>query len=98
MKCLGPPSKLIRTIPLRNLVGLILFNLLVGSGAYGTVVSADDKDATEEDNKQVAIKKIERAFEHPLFAKRTLRELKILRLLSHENVNNPSTHHFRSLD
>ena len=34
----------------------------------------------------VAIKKIERAFEHPLFAKRTLRELKILRLLSHENV------------
>lgn len=32
------------------------------------------------------LNKIERAFEHPLFAKRTLRELKILRLLSHENV------------
>lgn len=34
----------------------------------------------------VAIKKIEKAFEHPLYAKRTLREMKILRLLSHENV------------
>ena len=52
------------------------------------MVSAEDKDAAEDDEeaKQVAIKKIERAFEHPLFAKRTLRELIILRLLSHENV------------
>ena len=53
-----------------------------GSGAYGTVVIADDTNK----GKQVAIKKIERAFEHKLFTKRTLRELKILRLLSHENV------------
>ena len=53
-----------------------------GSGAYGTVVIADD---TQKDQ-QVAIKKIERAFEHKLFTKRTLRELKILRLLNHENV------------
>ena len=34
----------------------------------------------------VAIKKIERAFEHSIFAKRILRELKILRLLDHDNV------------
>ena len=34
----------------------------------------------------VAIKKIEKAFEHRLYAKRTLRELKILRLMKHENV------------
>lgn len=34
----------------------------------------------------MAIKKIERAFEHRLYAKRTLRELKILRLMKHENV------------
>jgi serine/threonine protein kinase len=34
----------------------------------------------------VAIKKIERAFEHRLYAKRTLRELKILRLIRHENI------------
>lgn len=53
-----------------------------GSGAYGTVVIADDN----QKNIQVAIKKIERAFEHKLFTKRTLRELKILRLLSHENI------------
>lgn len=58
----------------------------VGSGAYGTVVAAEDYEAKEGQPNMVAIKKIERAFEHPLFAKRTLRELKILRLLSHENV------------
>ena len=34
----------------------------------------------------VAIKKIERTFEHRFYAKRTLRELKILRNLKHENV------------
>ena len=34
----------------------------------------------------VAIKKIERAFEHKIFAQRTLRELKIQRLLQHENI------------
>jgi serine/threonine protein kinase len=37
-------------------------------------------------DRYVAIKKMERTFEHVLFAKRTLRELKILRLLHHENV------------
>lgn len=55
-----------------------------GSGAYGTVVSALDTKKGRE--KEVAIKKIERTFEHPLYAKRTLREIKILRLLRHENV------------
>lgn len=34
----------------------------------------------------MAIKKIEMAFEHKIFAKRTLRELKLLRLLKHENI------------
>jgi len=34
----------------------------------------------------VAIKKIEKAFEHKVFTLRTLRELKIMRLLNHENV------------
>lgn len=58
----------------------------VGSGAYGTVVAAEDLKAKEGQPNIVAIKKFERAFEHPLFAKRTLRELRILRLLSHENV------------
>ena len=54
----------------------------VGSGAYGVVVSARDTKTGE----MVAIKKIEKAFEHPTFTKRTLRELKILRLMQHENI------------
>ena len=54
----------------------------IGSGAYGVVVAAQDLHTGE----QVAIKKIEKAFEHATFTKRTLRELKILRLLNHENI------------
>jgi len=57
----------------------------VGQGAYGIVVAARDKTKKEEEN-VVAIKKIEKAFEHKIFTKRTLRELKILRLLQHENI------------
>jgi len=54
----------------------------VGQGAYGVVCSAQD----EEKQETVAIKKIENAFEHLTFAKRTLRELRILRHLRHENL------------
>lgn len=49
----------------------------VGTGAYGLVCEAMDHVTGEK----VAIKKIERAFEHAIFTKRTLRELKIIRLL-----------------
>ena len=38
------------------------------------------------DHTMVAIKKIEKAFEHKIFAKRTLRELRLARLMNHENV------------
>ena len=58
----------------------------VGSGAYGVVVAAKDTQAEDEENNLVAIKKIEKAFEHKVFALRTLRELKIMRLLQHDNV------------
>lgn len=57
----------------------------VGSGAYGVVIAAKDK-SEEEPTNLVAIKKIEKAFEHKVFALRTLRELKIMRLLDHDNV------------
>lgn len=57
----------------------------VGSGAYGVVVAAKDTQE-ESENNLVAIKKIEKAFEHKVFTLRTLRELKIMRLLNHENV------------
>lgn len=60
---------------------------IVGSGAYGCVIQAEDKTCKNEKDRHVAIKKIERAFEHRLYAKRTLRELKILRLIRHENVH-----------
>jgi serine/threonine protein kinase len=34
----------------------------------------------------VAIKKIHNAFEHSVYTKRTLREIRLLRLLQHENI------------
>lgn len=58
----------------------------VGSGAYGVVVAAKDTEIEDESDNLVAIKKIEKAFEHKVFTLRTLRELKIMRLLNHENV------------
>ena len=50
------------------------------------VVASRDKKSPDPEANLVAIKKIEKAFEHKVFTKRTLRELKILRLLKHENV------------
>lgn len=59
----------------------------MGQGAYGVVVAAKDLESEEDgDDNLVAIKKIERAFEHKVFMQRTLRELKIQRLLQHENI------------
>jgi len=59
----------------------------VGQGAYGMVVAAKDKTLSEAENPLIAIKKIEKAFEHKIFTRRTLRELKISRLLKHENCS-----------
>jgi serine/threonine protein kinase len=58
----------------------------LGKGAYGQVVAAEDLSEKDPDMKLCAIKKIEEIFEHATYAKRCLRELKILRLLEHENV------------
>lgn len=63
----------------------------MGQGAYGIVVAAKDLAAEDQEDNLVAIKKIERAFEHKLFMQRTLRELKILRLLQHENIIGTNT-------
>ena len=59
---------------------------VIGKGAYAIVAAARDKLAKDKSREIVAIKKIEMAFEHKIFAKRTLRELKLLRLLRHENI------------
>jgi mitogen-activated protein kinase 1/3 len=55
------------------------------------VVAAKDKEAKTEGKDLVAIKKIDKAFEHKIFAKRTLRELRLLKLLKHENIINIET-------
>jgi serine/threonine protein kinase len=55
---------------------------LIGQGAYGIVCSAFDL----QKQTMVAVKKIENVFDHRSLAKRTLRELKIVRSLQHENI------------
>lgn len=40
-----------------------------------------------ETNEEVAIKKVGNAFDNRIDAKRTLREIKLLRHMDHENVN-----------
>jgi serine/threonine protein kinase len=54
----------------------------LGSGAYGVVCSANDKTT----NEMVAIKKCKSIFKSRTLAKRTLREVRILRHLHHANV------------
>ena len=54
----------------------------VGSGAYGIVVAAVDTKT----GRMVAIKKVEKAFEHKIYTKRTLREIKVARLMDHDNL------------
>lgn len=54
----------------------------LGRGAYGIVCAAINSETREE----VAIKKIGNAFDNLTDAKRTLREIKLLRHMDHENV------------
>ncbi|XP_019082950.1 PREDICTED: mitogen-activated protein kinase 10-like [Camelina sativa] len=54
----------------------------IGRGASGIVCSA----MNSETNEKVAIKKISHAFDNLIEAKRTLREIKLLRHFDHENI------------
>ncbi|ELU10585.1 hypothetical protein CAPTEDRAFT_53207, partial [Capitella teleta] len=54
----------------------------IGSGAYGVVCSAMHRITKEK----VAIKKIPCIFDQPAIAKRTYREIKILRHFKHDNI------------
>lgn len=55
---------------------------VVGSGAYGVVISASDSKIS----KNVAIKMVPRAFNDEIDAKRILREIKLLKHFRHENI------------
>ena len=69
---------------------LVLFRYalidIVGRGAYGVVCAARDELGGNGNESLVAIKKINNAFEHAVYTKRTLREIRLLRLLKHENI------------
>jgi len=54
----------------------------VGHGAYGVVISSQDNSS----GRKVAIKKIKRAFDDRVDAKRILREIKLMKKFVHENV------------
>jgi p38 MAP kinase len=54
----------------------------VGTGAYGQVCSADDAVT----GIKVAIKKLARPFQSAIHAKRTYREMRMLKHMQHENV------------
>lgn len=54
----------------------------IGRGAYGIVCSVLNSETKE----MVALKKIANAFDNYMDAKRTLREIKILRHFDHENI------------
>ena len=58
-------------------------NDFLGAGAYGVVISACDTLS----NTVVAIKKCKSVlFQSKTISKRTVRELRLLRLLNHENI------------
>lgn len=59
----------------------------IGHGAYGVVISAQDGS----NGKKVAIKKIRRAFDDKVDAKRILREIKLMKKFVHENVSTPTS-------
>lgn len=58
------------------------FTRVIGSGAYGVVISAQDTHL----NNRVAIKMVPKAFQDEIDAKRILREIKLLKHLKHENI------------
>ena len=54
----------------------------IGHGAYGVVCSAYDHSTKQK----VAIKKVPKAFEDLIDAKRIVREIKLLKFFDHENI------------
>ena len=66
---------------------------MIGCGAYGVVYSAKDLKTNED----VAIKKIQTAFDSVVDAKRILREIKILSKSQSDFLNTMCFHYYRVL-
>jgi mitogen-activated protein kinase 1/3 len=65
-----------------NLTPRYEFIKKIGHGAYGVVVSAVD----HQTNMKVAIKKVSKAFDDLVDAKRIVREIKLLGYFDHDNI------------
>lgn len=69
------------------------FFLFVGNGrwtflfVFCVLLWVNSSALNSETNEHVAIKKIANAFDNKIDAKRTLREIKLLRHMDHENVS-----------
>ena len=63
---------------------------IVGEGAYGVVYKARNKETMENGrcslSALVAVKKFKETEEDDIAKKTTLREVKVLRMLMHENI------------
>ena len=62
---------------------------VLGTGAYGIVISAEETYMDEDEGEckeTVAIKMVKKTFSNPILARRLLREIKIMRLIHHENI------------
>uniref|UniRef100_A0A914Y1N8 Protein kinase domain-containing protein n=1 Tax=Panagrolaimus superbus TaxID=310955 RepID=A0A914Y1N8_9BILA len=58
----------------------------IGAGAFGIVSEAKVSNTYENDGENVAIKKIGHASSTPTLARRTLREVRVLRYIRHPNI------------
>jgi serine/threonine protein kinase len=67
---------------MNEIIGDFILEDLIGSGAYGSVYKALQISTQN----YFAVKKIPNAFEEFTLAKRTFREIKILKMLKHENI------------
>ena len=63
---------------------------IVGEGVYGVVYKARNKETMENGRRSlsalVAVKKFKETEEDDIAKKTTLREVKVLRMLKHENI------------
>lgn len=73
---------------LYSILGIILYFMLLFDHFYWCIFFFVFSSALNmETNENVAIKKIANAFDNKVDAKRTLREIKLLRHMDHENVS-----------